>query len=96
MLGLTLCAIIVFNMILNHYLIFEVKQKTHIEYPFENVKVLKLHTGWCINTPSHYTDTVVLRTSVAREGKKTFRDFTVRPMVTLKQLRSLMAVIGET
>ena len=29
------------------------------------------------------------------EWKKPLRDFTMRPIVTLKQLQSLMAVIGE-
>ena len=47
-----------------------------------------------INTPSHYKDTCVLPNSVAGE-EGNCQGFTMRPMVTIKQFESLMAVMGE-
>ena len=43
--------------------------KADIEYHFEHCEVtmLKLHVGWCINTPCHYKDTGILPNSVAGE-----------------------------
>ena len=49
-----------------------------------------LHFGWCINTPSHYKDTGVLPNSVDGEEGNLI-DFTMKPMVTLKELQNLMA-----
>ena len=49
-----------------------------------------LVTQWMVY---HYEETGVLPNSVTREGGN--RDLTRGPMVTLKQLQSLMAVIGD-
>jgi hypothetical protein len=43
-------------------------------------------------TPGHYKDTGILPNSLAGEEGKLLRDFTMAPMLTLKQ--SLISVIG--
>jgi hypothetical protein len=60
-------------------------KEADIEYPFELGEVF------------NYTlDGVSIHPVYSfRRGRKPLRDFTMKPMVTIKQSRSLMAVIGE-
>ena len=55
-------------------------KKADIEYPFEHGEVINYRR------PSKLS---------CRRERKPLIDFTMRPMVTLKQLQLLMAVIGE-
>jgi hypothetical protein len=69
-------------------------QKAHIEYLFEHDEVIK----YTLDGVSTHPVTTKIQASFLtqlRRGRKPLRDFTRRPMMTLKQLQSLMAVIGE-
>jgi hypothetical protein len=71
----------------------EKKQKLNITLSM--VKILITLWMVYIYTPSHYNDTGVLLKSVAGKEGNRLGKFTTRPMVTLKQLQNLMAVIGK-
>ena len=72
------------------------QKEANIEYPFENVMVKLLITLW---TVYQYTQSLqrYRRPSQlsCQRGRKLLRVFTMRTMVTLKQLQSLLAVMGE-
>ena len=63
------------------------------EYPFEHGEVIHYTLDGVSIHPVNTKIQVFFLT--CRRGKIQLRDFTMRPMVTLKQLHSLMAVIGE-
>jgi hypothetical protein len=70
------------------------RKKADAEYPFEHGEVIiYILDGVSIHpVTTRYMRPPQLR---CRRGRNLFRDFTMRPMVILKQFQSLMAVIGE-
>jgi hypothetical protein len=69
------------------------KKKAEVESLFEHGEVIN-YTLDGVSIHPVTKDTGVRPNSIAgEEGNRS--DFTMRPMVTLKQLQSLMAVIGE-
>ena len=77
-----------------HLFVDRYKKKANIEYPFEHGKVI----NDTLDGVSIHPVTTKIQASFLtqlQERMKPLRDFTMRPMVSLKQLQSLMAVIGE-
>jgi hypothetical protein len=66
--------------------------KADIEYAFEHGEVI----NYTLDGVSIYPVTTKIQASFLTQltGRKLLSDFIIRPMVTLKQLQSLMAVIG--
>ena len=69
------------------------RNEGHLEYLFENGEVIH----YTSDGVSIYPVTTKIKASFLTQlrGRKQFIDLTMRPMVTFKQLKTLMAVIGE-
>ena len=66
-------------------------KKADIKYPFEQGKVI----NYTLDDESIHPVTTKIQMSFLTPKRKETADLTMKPMVTLKQLQSLMAVIGE-
>ena len=66
-------------------------KEADIECPFEHGEVI----NYTLDGVSIHPVTTKIQVSFLLRGRKPLRDFNMRPMVTLKQSQSLMAVIGE-